>query len=116
MDVDFQNFHPHISAALLFFAPRCVVPRQVEDVPLALCEFQGRLLAGVGQCLRLYDLGKRKLLRKAENRGLPTVITGIKVHGDRIYVSDLMESVRWCVGVGAKRDGSSSRFTGSVIQ
>ena len=30
--------------------------------------FQGRLIAGVGKALRLYDIGKKKLLRKAENR------------------------------------------------
>jgi splicing factor 3B subunit 3 len=66
---------------------------EIEDVPLALCEFQGRLLVGCGKTLRVYDLGKRKLLRKAENRGFPTVITSIKAFGDRIYVSDLMESI-----------------------
>ncbi|KAF9623834.1 hypothetical protein IFM89_005419 [Coptis chinensis] len=37
---------------------------QVEGTPLALCQFQGHLLAGIGPVLRLYDLGKRKLLRK----------------------------------------------------
>ncbi|KAL0313865.1 UNVERIFIED_CONTAM: Spliceosome-associated protein A [Sesamum angustifolium] len=37
---------------------------QVEGVPLALSQFQGRLLAGIGPVLRLYDLGKRRLLRK----------------------------------------------------
>uniref|UniRef100_A0A7S2F9J7 DNA damage-binding protein 1 n=1 Tax=Octactis speculum TaxID=3111310 RepID=A0A7S2F9J7_9STRA len=66
---------------------------EVEDVPLALAEFQGRLLVGLGKTLRIYDLGKRKLLRKAENRTFPTMITGIRSMGDRIYVSDLMESV-----------------------
>ena len=29
---------------------------------------QGRLLAGVGRLLRIYDLGKKKLLRKCENK------------------------------------------------
>ena len=32
--------------------------------------FQGRLLAGVGRLLRIYDLGKKKLLRKCENKVL----------------------------------------------
>lgn len=40
----------------------------VEEAPTALCPFQGRLLAGVGKCLRLYDLGRKKLLRKCENK------------------------------------------------
>ena len=65
----------------------------LEDVPQALCEYQGRLLVGLGRTLRVYDLGKRKLLRKAENRGFPSVITGIQTSGDRVFVSDLMESV-----------------------
>lgn len=30
--------------------------------------FQGRLVAGVGKSLRIYDIGKKKLLRKVENK------------------------------------------------
>lgn len=40
----------------------------VEDVPLAIAPFQGRVLVGVGKLLRIYDLGKKKLLRKCENK------------------------------------------------
>lgn len=40
----------------------------VDEVPMALCSQNGRLLAGVGKMLRLYDLGKKKLLRKCENK------------------------------------------------
>lgn len=40
----------------------------VEDTPGAIVPFQGRLLAGVGKFLRIYDLGKKKLLRKCENK------------------------------------------------
>lgn len=40
----------------------------VDEVPGALCSHNGRLLAGVGRMLRLYDLGKKKLLRKCENK------------------------------------------------
>lgn len=40
----------------------------MDDVPLALLAFQGRLLAGVGKSLRIYDIGKKKLLRKVENK------------------------------------------------
>ena len=65
----------------------------LEDVPQAVCEYQGRLLVGLGKTLRIYDLGKRKLLRKAENKGFPTAITSIKTNGDRIFVGDLMESI-----------------------
>lgn len=41
---------------------------EVDDIPLVLKPFQGKLLAGVGKALRLYDLGKMKLLRKSENK------------------------------------------------
>lgn len=30
--------------------------------------FQGKLIAGVGRALRLYDIGKKKMLRKAETK------------------------------------------------
>lgn len=39
---------------------------EIEDVPTALLSFQGRLVAGVGNSLRIYDIGKKKLLRKVE--------------------------------------------------
>lgn len=35
---------------------------------MALLAFQGRLVAGIGKSLRLYDMGKKKLLRKVENK------------------------------------------------
>lgn len=35
---------------------------------MSLLAFQGRLLAGVGKALRIYDIGKKKLLRKVENK------------------------------------------------
>ena len=40
----------------------------VDDVPGAIASFQGRVLIGVGKNLRVYDLGKKKLLRKCENK------------------------------------------------
>jgi len=41
---------------------------EIDDVPLALLAFQGRLVAGVGKALRIYDIGKKKMLRKVENK------------------------------------------------
>lgn len=40
----------------------------LEDVPTALHPFQGKLLVGMGKTLRMYDFGKKKLLRKCENK------------------------------------------------
>ena len=37
-------------------------------MPAAICPFQGRVLIGVGRLLRIYDMGKKKLLRKCENK------------------------------------------------
>ncbi|XP_030928256.1 spliceosome-associated protein 130 A [Quercus robur] len=69
---------------------------QVEGVPTALCQFQGRLLAGIGPVLRLYDLGKRRLLRKCENKLFPNTIVSIHTYRDRIYVGDIQESFHYC--------------------
>lgn len=40
----------------------------VDNVPTAICGFQGRVIIGIGRILRLYDIGKKKLLRKCENK------------------------------------------------
>ena len=40
----------------------------VDEMPGAIAPFQGRALIGVGKHLRIYDLGKKKLLRKCENK------------------------------------------------
>jgi splicing factor 3B subunit 3 len=68
---------------------------EVDDVPLAMCEFQGKLLVGVGRTLRLYELGKRKLLKKCENKCFPVAIIRILNNGDRIYVGDICDSVHF---------------------
>jgi splicing factor 3B subunit 3 len=66
---------------------------QVEDVPVAIAGFGGRILAGVGRVLRIYDCGKKKLLRKAELKGLPVLIQSVHVLSpSRIAVGDIAES------------------------
>jgi splicing factor 3B subunit 3 len=66
----------------------------VDDGPvLALAHFQGRLLVGIGKTLRLYEMGKRQLLRKCELRGLPTYIKTLQTAGDRAYFGDMMRSI-----------------------
>lgn len=70
---------------------------KVEEPPLALLGFQGRLLAGVGKLLRIYDLGMRQLLRKAQCEASPTLIVGLQTQGSRIIVSDLQESTTFVV-------------------
>lgn len=63
-----------------------------DDVPYALAAFQGRLLAGCGKALRIFDLGKKKLLRKCENHNFPNFIQSLTVRGDRIVVGDVQDA------------------------
>jgi splicing factor 3B subunit 3 len=66
----------------------------LEEAPTAFCAFQGRLLIGMGKLLRIYDLGKRKLLRKCEQL-FPNLVIGIDTQGDRVVVSDVQESTHF---------------------
>lgn len=57
---------------------------KLEDGPiLSLVHFQGRLLVGFGKTVRLYEMGKRQLLKKCELRGLPTMVKTLQAAGDR---------------------------------
>ena len=64
----------------------------VEDIPYCMTAFKGKILAGIGNKLRLYDLGMKKMLKKAELKGFSTGINTIQTHGERIFVSDLADS------------------------
>ncbi|KAF8639781.1 hypothetical protein AX17_001041 [Amanita inopinata Kibby_2008] len=66
---------------------------ETDDVPLALMAFQGRLAAGVGKALRIYDIGKKKMLRKVENKSFATAIVTLMTQGSRMIVGDMQESV-----------------------
>ncbi|TYJ57480.1 pre-mRNA-splicing factor RSE1 [Cryptococcus floricola] len=70
---------------------------KTDDVPLAMAGFQGFLLVGVGKSLRLYEMGKKALLRKCENNGFPTAVATINVQNARIIVGDMQESTFYCV-------------------
>ncbi|XP_074601621.1 splicing factor 3b subunit 3 [Brevipalpus obovatus] len=65
----------------------------VEDIPYSICPFQGRVLISVGKLLRVYDLGRKKLLRKCENKHFSFCIVSVQAMGSRIYVCDVQESV-----------------------
>lgn len=71
---------------------------EVPEPPLALLAFKGKMIAGVGSNLCLYDCGRRSLLRKAQaSQCVPTRITGLKTQGSRIVVSDAEQSVTYVV-------------------
>eukprot|EP00727_Mastigamoeba_balamuthi_P006206 m51a1_g2204 putative splicing factor 3b subunit 3-like (1210) ;mRNA; r:168623-173209 len=66
---------------------------RTEDLPMAVSAFQEKLLAGIGNTLRLYDLGKKQLLRKCERRGVGNCIAVLQAVGDRIVLGDISESL-----------------------
>ncbi|KAG8759915.1 pre-mRNA-splicing factor rse1 [Serendipita sp. 396] len=90
---------------------------ETDDIPMSLLSFQGRLLAGVGKSLRLYDIGKKKLLRKAENRQFASAILTLNTQGSRILAGDLNQSIYFVVYKAAENrllifaDDVSARWT-----
>ena len=54
--------------------------------------WKGKLLCGVGQNLRAFELGKKKLLRKAEIKSLNSPVNTILPMGDRIFISEMADS------------------------
>ncbi|KAI0786785.1 CPSF A subunit region-domain-containing protein [Abortiporus biennis] len=70
---------------------------ETNDVPMAVMAFQGRLAVGVGKSLRLYDMGKKKLLRKVENKTFSSAIVTLNTQGSRIIVGDMQDSIFYVV-------------------
>ncbi|KAI8321068.1 splicing factor 3b, subunit 3 [Martensiomyces pterosporus] len=69
----------------------------VEEIPQAMMPFNGMLLVGLGRTLRLYDLGIKRLLKKAQSLVAPNIISGLQPHPTspmRLVVSDVQESVQ----------------------
>jgi splicing factor 3B subunit 3 len=52
----------------LHFIHRTVVDNIPRIYIAAICSFLGRALIGVGSSLRVYEIGKKKLLKKCENK------------------------------------------------
>jgi hypothetical protein len=78
---------------------------QVEGIPGALAPFRGRLLAGVGPVLRLFELGRKKLLRKCEYRQLPHHVVQLHAVGSRVFAGDVQVCV-WGGGRGGGGQGA----------
>ncbi|KAG8427111.1 pre-mRNA-splicing factor rse1 [Metarhizium acridum] len=68
---------------------------KIEEPALALIPFQGKLLAGVGKTLRVYDLGMRQMLRKAQAEVAPQQIVSLNTQGSRIIVGDVQQGVTY---------------------
>jgi len=71
---------------------------EVNDAVLAVCGFpkERMLLAAVGTGVRLYELGKTKLLLKSETRGFPSPVCGLRVSQDRVFVSTAANGIYYC--------------------
>lgn len=65
----------------------------VDGIPRAMCAFQGRVLIGCDTALRLYDIGKKKLLHKCVNKKFSSWIQSVHVLGERIFVADATDSL-----------------------
>jgi splicing factor 3B subunit 3 len=70
---------------------------KVEEPPMALLPFQGRLAAGIGKTLRIYDLGLKQLLRKAQADVAPHLIMTLQTQGNRIVVGDIQQGAIYVV-------------------
>jgi splicing factor 3B subunit 3 len=71
---------------------------EVSEPPLALLAFKGKMIAGVGRHLCLYDCGTKSVLRKAQaSNCVATRITDLKTQGSRLVVSDQAQSVTYVV-------------------
>ena len=54
---------------------------------MVLEAWKDKILAGVGNCLRLYEIGKKRVLKKAEVKNLNSNVNTIKVWGQRIFAT-----------------------------
>ncbi|KAK3375163.1 CPSF A subunit region-domain-containing protein [Podospora didyma] len=70
---------------------------KVEEPPMALIPFQGRLLAGIGKTVLVYDLGLKQLLRKSQADVAPQFIVSLQTQGSRIIVGDVQQGVTYVV-------------------
>lgn len=64
-----------------------------QAIPRAMCDFQDRLVVGLGRAVRVYDLGKKKLLLKCVSKQVPHFVTTLASFEERLFVGDVQESV-----------------------
>ncbi len=64
----------------------------VEDMIMALCPWKERVLAGVGCNLRGYEIGMKKMLKKAEIKNIESPIRTIHVSKGRVFTSEVADS------------------------
>lgn len=90
---------------------------KIEEPPLALLPFQGKLVAGIGRTLRIYDLGMKQMLRKAQAEVAAQQIVSLNTQGSRIVVGDVQQGITYVVYKSASNnlipfvDDSIARWT-----
>ena len=69
-------------------------------MPMAFHTFRNNILIGIGTLFRMYEIGKKKLLKKSENRFLiinfrnfTGGVSNIQSYNERIFVSDMADSI-----------------------
>lgn len=70
---------------------------EVDGLPLAIHAFHGRMLAGIGPYVRIFEMGTKKLLRKCQSKPFPSPVVSLNVQGLRVIVGDMQESVHYVV-------------------
>jgi splicing factor 3B subunit 3 len=65
----------------------------MKEIPTALCGFKDHLIVGMAGAVRVYDWGRKQLLRKCESRDLPSTVLRIVARGSRLFAADQSESV-----------------------
>ncbi|KEZ42612.1 Pre-mRNA-splicing factor rse-1 [Scedosporium apiospermum] len=68
---------------------------KVEEPPSAMLAFQGKLLVAIGKTLRIYDLGMKQMLRKAQATVSAHLIVSLNVQHNRIVVGDVMQGITY---------------------
>ncbi|KAK1860987.1 hypothetical protein I4F81_003574 [Pyropia yezoensis] len=74
--------------------PPSPVTAELQAPVRALAVIAGRVVAGVGTTLRVFELAKRRLLRKADlRRAVPNLVVALAVSApDRLWVADVQSS------------------------
>jgi len=68
----------------------------IQEIPGALCAYHGRLLVGSGKALRIFEMGKKRLLKKCENKKFNNFIMSLWVtEEDKIVVGDIQHSYQF---------------------
>lgn len=64
----------------------------MDGIPYSLAPHKGMVIAGIGGKLRLYDMGKKQLLKKCEYKHEFSGVNNILTCGERVFTTDISDS------------------------